>query len=163
MKNANRLFGLSIVALSLLSGAAYADSGKTLAQSQAEYIAARDSGNLPTGFLAKSPREVFAANPVAASQPQGRVVAATLVDEGAVPLGFSGHTARELFPGNYAAAQDSTVTRAQVRAGYVAASKAGELPIGFAAVPAKLFYPVSQESVDVASHPAATMTVVPTR
>lgn len=160
--NANRAIRLSVIALSLLSGAAYADSGKTLAQSQEEYIAARENGDIPAGFAAKTQREVFGGN-AAGDVPAQAPVARALVDEGEVPLGFSGHTARELFPGNYPVAA-STLTREEVRAEYLAARKAGELPIGFAAVPAKLIYPVGQEAtVNVASHRATNLSLVPAR
>jgi len=134
MNTSIRSLAFATFAMTTLGTAALADpylpAAKTLEQSRAEYIAARQNGDLPMGFAALTQRQIFQGNAVDAGNAPAHPFAAA--QPGTTPLGFVAKTERDLFPGNFAA-QTSTLTRAQVRAEMVAAQKAGELPIGFVA------------------------------
>jgi hypothetical protein len=128
MTNLNKIFTLTAVSLALVSGAAFADTGKTLAQSQAEAVAARQSGDIPMGFAAVTERDVFYGNAVS-TVPAGKSAQAG-AQGGDVPLGFAAKTEREIYAGNASAGGK---TREQVQAEAIAARDAGDVPVGFVA------------------------------
>jgi hypothetical protein len=149
MKNA--ILTLSAITLAIVSGAAFADSGRTLEQSQAAYIAARNNGELATGFVNLSEAQIHSG--AGAAIVKGAPKPVTLSQDDA-PQGFVGHSARDLFPGNYVQAKDG-VTREQVRAEMIAARKAGELPVGFVARSERDIYspaPQGEDTSRYASH-----------
>ena len=143
MKNFTTSLTLSALALAVLSTAAQADpyypAAKTLEQSQAEYVAARDRGELPTGYAAISQRDMFHGNAAGSAGP----LSVAAVQPGTTPLGFVARTERDVAPGNFAQ-ERSALTRAQVRADEIAASKSGELPIGFVARSSHELFPAKQ-------------------
>lgn len=142
---------LSAITLAIVSGTAFAGTGKTLEQSQAAYVAARQNGELPTGFAAMTEQQVYSGNATPAVNHAPKTV--TLSQDDA-PQGFVGQSARDLFPGNYVQAKNGA-TREQVRAELIAARKAGELPVGFVARSDRdIFSPAPQgeDSSRYASH-----------
>jgi hypothetical protein len=154
MKNLNNILTVSTLALSLVSGLAYADTGKTNEPAVAEPVAAHQIGDVPVGFAAKTEREVFYGNTVGASPSHVQAVAAS--DQGGdTPLGFVAKTERELFPGNFAQTE-SSLTRAQVRAEMIAARAAGEMPVGFLARSERELFPSQYQQVEAVRRLAGT-------
>jgi hypothetical protein len=127
MTKLNKMFTLSAVSLALVSGAAFADTGKTLEQAQAEAVAARQNGDIPMGFAAVTERQVFYGNTGSASAGKSVQLNTQAVD---VPQGFAAKTDREIYAGNSGVGGK---TRAQVQAEAIAARDAGEVPVGFVA------------------------------
>lgn len=159
MKNRNRMLVVSTLALSVFSAAAladpYAPAAKSLEQSQAEYVAARQNGDLPTGFAALTQREVFQGN--ALNTGSNRPLSTAAAPAGSTPMGFVAKTEREIAPGNFAQ-EPSTLTRAQVRADLIAARNAGDLPIGFVARSSHELFPAKQPRSGSADNIAAVPT-----
>jgi hypothetical protein len=157
MKNFMRLLKVSTLALPLYLGVAHAQSFNTLEAAQAGFLAARQNGDLPMGFAAKTEREVFYGNRTGtgAGSVQPAAANARVFDP---PLGFAAKTQSEIYGGNFAKS-DPSVTRAQVRAQLFAARKAGDLPVGFAGrTEREVFGPVRPQSVvtrQVAGAPSA--------
>jgi hypothetical protein len=159
MKNLTRT--LAVSTLAVLAAVAHADpyapAAKTLQQSQAEYIAARQNGELPTGFAAMAQREMFQGN--ALNTGSAGKLALAAAQPGTTPLGFVAKSEREIAPGNFGQDQ-STLTRTQVRAQMIAARNAGDLPIGFVARSAHDLFPGKQprnaSTDNIAAAPATT-------
>ena len=137
------------LALALSSGVAHADAGKTRPEVQAEFLMAVQAGELPSGFVAKSARELYWGYAKPTDVRGGVQVQARVRDEliaaeqaGEIRMSFLGRTKQELSPGNYApATPGASRSRASVRAELAAARAAGELPVGFAVRPLRTIYP----------------------
>jgi hypothetical protein len=140
MKSTACILALSTIALSLVSGAAYADQGLTREQVQAEAIAARDNGDLPIGYAARTSREIFVDN-----GKSGTPLHAAVVDANDLPLGYSGRTKNEVFGGSVADTP-SKVTREEVRKELFAAEKAGSILTGFAALSRNEVFPAPAQA-----------------
>jgi Domain of unknown function (DUF4148) len=59
MKNVTRILSVSAIAMGLLSGAAYAEPGKTRAQVQAELVAAEKAGDITFGQGGNTLHEIW--------------------------------------------------------------------------------------------------------
>jgi uncharacterized protein DUF4148 len=59
MKNVTRILSVSAIAMGLLSGAAYAEPGKTRAQVQAELVAAEKAGDISFGQEGNTLHEIW--------------------------------------------------------------------------------------------------------
>jgi hypothetical protein len=129
---------LSSVALILAASMASAIAAEPLtrAQVRAEYVAARDAGEIPFGDLDTKPNQV---NPSRYAKPaaqpgltreQVRAELAAAVASGDVPLGDTGLTQRELLASHSAHESGTGLTRAEVRAEAQRAIRLGDVQVG---------------------------------
>ena len=111
--NRNLILQLGLISAALVSGAAYADQGTVSRESvRAELVAAQQAGDLPVGFAA-IPSRVIA----------GGATEAARTRTTAAPIAMAAANGK---------------TRAEVRAELEAAEQAGDLPVGFAAIPSRV-------------------------
>ncbi len=130
----------SLASVTLLLAAsmasAFAAEPLTRAQVRAEYLAARDAGEIPFGDLDTKPNEVNPRRfPMANAQPgltrgQVRVELAAAVAAGDVPLGDTGQTKRELLASRTPQTSSGGLTREEVRAEAQRATRLGEIQVG---------------------------------
>jgi len=135
MNSITCVIGVSALGLAVATGTAYADSGKTREQVQAQLQAAWMAGDVPVGEGGLTPREMYPGQYPAVQEPPGKTRAQVRAEldaairHGDVPLiGLA--TPREDFPADYPAAPAPApgMTRQQARAELDAAIRAGIVP-----------------------------------
>lgn len=130
----------SLLPLSLLlaasMGSALAAEPLTRAQVRAEYLAARDAGEIPFGELDTTPKDINPRRyPQPAAQPgltrtQVRAELAAAVAAGDIPLGDTGQTKRELLASHTPQQSEGGLTREEVRAETLRAIRRGDIQVG---------------------------------
>ena len=144
----------SALALAVSSTAVHADAGKTRADAQVEYLTAAQAGELPSGFIARSTRDLYGNHAQSAGQSdpgptQARIRADLFAAQrsGQIRTSFLGITQQELWSANFAPSNRSaSASRASVRAELMAAQVANALPVGFAGRSLRALYPGSYPS-----------------
>ena len=131
----SRLTTVALVLAASMAGATAAEP-LTRAQVRAEYVAARDAGEIPFGDLDTRPNQIDPsryAKPAAQpglTREQVRAELAAAVASGDVALGDTGQTRRELLASHSAHESGTGLTRAEVRAEAQRAIRLGDVQIG---------------------------------
>jgi hypothetical protein len=149
MSKFTRLTQISVLALAVSSGLAHADSGRTRADVQGDFVQAQQSGALPSGFAALSARQVYASRAQDDAQLDPGQTQTVIRDElraaqraGEIRSSFLGWTAQELSRGDTAALEPGALrSRTAVRSALAAAQSADELPVGFVGRSLRTLYP----------------------
>jgi hypothetical protein len=108
MNHVAYVFGAAILAVATHSAYGQADQGKTREQVRAEFIAAKQAGDIHEGETGMTEREMFPwlypADPSAGpgkTREQVRAELSAAQRAGDVRIGLEGLAPRELFPGSY--------------------------------------------------------------
>jgi DNA invertase Pin-like site-specific DNA recombinase len=140
------VFRISAIALTLVSGAARADSALSREQVRADFAAAQAAGALTGAFgtvsngLSSFPRAQFSESETGKSRAQVRAELSAAQNAGDAPAGF-GVTARGLYRDRQDPVTDTgeQKTRQQVRAELAAAQASGEVVTAFGFTARQLF------------------------
>jgi hypothetical protein len=159
------LISASVVVAAASCGLAQADSGKTREQVRAEYLAARQAGDIHEGETGTTQRESFprlypADSSLAPNKSRALVRAelSAALRAGTVVTGEDAMAPRDLFPADYPPATSRPgKTREQVRAELAAAQRAGLVITGLYGLAPRELFPGDYADTNRAGSSGATM------